>query len=76
MNVKRIDVTGESVVFHSGDNLLSGYESKLNFAIAAALSKQGKAIVALRSVDQEATATSSSRTRRNACGHPRRDATW
>lgn len=53
MNVKRIDVTGESVVFHSGDNLLSGYESKLNFAIAAALSKQGKAIVALRSVDQE-----------------------
>lgn len=53
MNVKRIDVTGESVVFHSGDNLLSGYESKLNFAVAAALSKQGKAIVALRSVDQE-----------------------
>ncbi len=53
MNVKRIDVTGESVVFHSGDNLLSGYESKLNFAIAAALSKQGKAIVALQSVDLE-----------------------
>ncbi|HNU92535.1 MAG TPA: GNAT family N-acetyltransferase [Spirochaetota bacterium] len=53
MNVKRIDVTGESVVFHSGDNLLSGYESKLNFAIAAAFSKQGKAIVALRSIDQE-----------------------
>ncbi len=53
MNVKRIDVTGESVVFHSGDNLLSGYESKLNFAIAAALSKQGKAIVALRSVDPD-----------------------
>lgn len=53
MNVKRIDVTGESVVFHSGDNLLSGYESKLNFAIAAALSKQGRAIVALQSVDPE-----------------------
>ncbi|HDP81349.1 MAG TPA: GNAT family N-acetyltransferase, partial [Spirochaetes bacterium] len=53
MNVKKIDVTGESVIFHSGDNLLSGYESKLNFAIGAALSRQGKAIVALQSVDQD-----------------------
>lgn len=52
MNVKKIDVTGESVIFHSGDNLLSGYESKLNFSIGAAFSKQGKAIVALQSVDQ------------------------
>ncbi len=51
MNVKRIDVTGESVIFHSGDNLLSGYESKLNFAIGAAFSKGGKAIVALQSRD-------------------------
>lgn len=53
MNVKKIDVSGESVVFHSGDNLLSGYESKLNFAIAATFSKNGKAIVALKSLDQE-----------------------
>ena len=52
MNVKKIDVTGESVIFHSGDNLLSGYESKLNFAVGATFSKKGKAIVALRSVDQ------------------------
>lgn len=53
MNVKRIDVTGESVIFHSGDNLLSGYESKLNFSIGAAFSKGGRAIVALQSVDPE-----------------------
>ena len=53
MNVKRIDVTGESVIFHSGDNLLSGYESKLNFAIGAAFSKGGRAIVALQSVDPQ-----------------------
>lgn len=53
MNVKKIDVTGESVIFHSGDNLLSGYESKLNFAIGAAMSRQGKAIVALQSVDPD-----------------------
>jgi acyl-CoA hydrolase/RimJ/RimL family protein N-acetyltransferase len=53
MNVKKIDVTGESVIFHSGDNLLSGYEGKLNFAIGAAFSRFGKAIVALQSVDQD-----------------------
>ncbi|HOE20652.1 MAG TPA: GNAT family N-acetyltransferase [Spirochaetota bacterium] len=52
MNVKKIDISGESVVFYSGDNLLSGYESKLNFAVGAAFSRGGKAIVALRSVDQ------------------------
>jgi len=53
MNVKKIDISGESVIFHSGDNLLTGYESKLNFAIAATISKKGKAIVALNSVDKE-----------------------
>jgi len=52
MNVKKIDLSGESVVFHSGDNLISGYESKLNFAVGAAFSRGGKAIVALRSLDQ------------------------
>ena len=53
MNVKKIDISGELVIFHSGDNLLSGYESKLNFAVAATISKRGKAIVALNSVDKQ-----------------------
>ncbi|MBP7764227.1 MAG: GNAT family N-acetyltransferase [Syntrophaceae bacterium] len=53
MNVKKIDIFGDSVIFHSGDNLLTGYESKLNFAVAATISKRGKAIVALNSVDRE-----------------------
>lgn len=53
MNVKRIDVTGESIIFHSGDNLLSGYESKLNFAVGAAFAKRGRSIIVLNSVDQE-----------------------
>jgi acyl-CoA hydrolase/RimJ/RimL family protein N-acetyltransferase len=53
MNVKKIDISGEAVIFHSGDNLLTGYESKLNFAIGAAFSRMGKAIIALNSVDQE-----------------------
>jgi len=53
MNVRSIDMSGESVIFHSGDNLLTGYESKLNLAVAATISKKGKAIVALNSVDKE-----------------------
>ena len=53
MNVKKIDMSGESVIFHSGDNLLTGYESKLNLAVAATISKKGKAIVALNSVDKQ-----------------------
>jgi acyl-CoA hydrolase/RimJ/RimL family protein N-acetyltransferase len=53
MNVKKIDISGESVIFHSGDNLLTGYESKLGFAVAATISKKGKAIVALNSVDKQ-----------------------
>ena len=53
MNVKKIDISGESVIFHSGDNLLTGYESKLSFAVAATISKKGKAIVSLNSVDKD-----------------------
>ncbi len=53
VNVKKIDISGESVIFHSGDNLLTGYESKLGFAVAATISKKGKAIVALNSVDKQ-----------------------
>ncbi len=53
MNVKKIDISGESVIFHSGDNLLSGYEGKLNFSVAATISRKGKAIVALNSVDKQ-----------------------
>ncbi|OHD64555.1 MAG: hypothetical protein A2176_08470 [Spirochaetes bacterium RBG_13_51_14] len=51
MNVKKIDISGESVIFHSGDNLLTGYESKFIFAMGAALAKRGKTIIALRSID-------------------------
>ena len=53
VNVKKIDISGESVIFHSGDNLITGYESKLGFAVAATISKKGKAIVALNSVDKQ-----------------------
>ncbi len=53
LNVKRIDVTGELIIFYSGDNLLSGYESKLNFFAGAAFSKNGKSIIVLNSVDKD-----------------------
>ncbi len=53
VNVKKIDISGEAVIFHSGDNLITGYESKLGFAMAATISKKGKAIVALNSVDKQ-----------------------
>jgi len=53
MNVKKIDISGENVIFHSGDNLLSGYESKFNFAFGAAFSRRGKSIISLQSTDPD-----------------------
>lgn len=53
MNVQQIDVSGESVIFYPGDNLLSGYESKFIFAMGAALARRGKTVIAVRSVDPE-----------------------
>ncbi len=52
MNVEKIDITAGKVVFHSGDDLLSGYESKFNFALGTAYSRNGKVIFALRSTDR------------------------
>ncbi len=52
MNVEKIDITAGKVVFHSGDDLLSGYESKFNFALGTAFSRNGKVIFALRSTDR------------------------
>jgi len=53
INVKKIDIFGESVIYHSGDSRIFGFESKMNLAYEAANSKRGKAIVALNSIDQE-----------------------
>lgn len=53
MNVEKIDITAGKIVFHSGDDLLSGYESKFNFALGTAFSKNGKVIFALRSTDRK-----------------------
>ncbi|MDQ5986505.1 MAG: butyrate:acetyl-CoA coenzyme A-transferase [Syntrophus sp. SKADARSKE-3] len=52
MNVEKIDITAGKIIFHAGDDLLSGYESKFNFAFGTAYSGNGKVIFALRSTDQ------------------------
>jgi acyl-CoA hydrolase/ribosomal protein S18 acetylase RimI-like enzyme len=53
MNVNRIDVTGESVNISGRDLQITGYSSKLNFALAATHSRDGKVIVGLRSRDRD-----------------------
>jgi acyl-CoA hydrolase/GNAT superfamily N-acetyltransferase len=52
MNVEKIDVTASRVLVYAGDDLLSGYESKFNFAAGTAYSGSGKVIFALKSIDQ------------------------
>ena len=52
INVRRIDLSGDSVVVNSGDLYISGYDGKMNIALAAAQSRKGKVIVALSSVDR------------------------
>ena len=52
MNVEKIDITAAKVLVYAGDDLLSGYESKFNFAVATAYSGSGKVIFALKSIDQ------------------------
>lgn len=53
MNVQKIDITAGKIVFYSGDDLLSGYESKFNFALGTAYARNGKVIFALRSTDRD-----------------------
>ncbi|MCP4133449.1 MAG: GNAT family N-acetyltransferase [bacterium] len=51
MNVSKVDIAADRVAYLSGDDQLTGYESKLSFAMSTAFSRGGKAIVTLRSVD-------------------------
>ncbi|HOP63215.1 MAG TPA: GNAT family N-acetyltransferase [Spirochaetota bacterium] len=52
MNVEKIDITAARTLVYSGDDLISGYESKFNFAAGAAFSGSGKVIFVLNSIDQ------------------------
>jgi len=52
MNVEKIDITASSVLVYERDDLLSGYESKFNFAAGAAFSGSGRVLYVLQSLDQ------------------------
>lgn len=53
MNVEKIDITAAKVLVYTADDLLSGYESKFNFAAGTAFSGSGKVIFVLKSVGLE-----------------------
>lgn len=50
--VEKIDITADTVVPPISDNVLSGFDGKLDFSLGAARSRNGKSIVALRSTDR------------------------
>jgi len=52
MNVEKIDITASLVLVYERDDLLSGYESKFNFAAGAAFSGSGRVLYVLPSVDK------------------------
>ena len=47
----RVDITGNAVVLEPDDYFLPGFEGKLTFSMASALSRRGKSIVTVRSLD-------------------------
>jgi RimJ/RimL family protein N-acetyltransferase len=52
LNVSKIDVSGDMVIPKKGEYQLGGFDSKLNFSNAATYSRDGKAIVVLRSLNK------------------------
>jgi RimJ/RimL family protein N-acetyltransferase len=50
--VEKIDITADTVIPPLSDNILSGFDGKLDFSLGAARSRNGKSIVALRSTDR------------------------
>jgi len=53
INARSVDITGNAVVLNTGDYFLPGFEGKLNFSLAATLSREGKSIVTARSLNNE-----------------------
>jgi acyl-CoA hydrolase/RimJ/RimL family protein N-acetyltransferase len=53
INAQRVDITGNAVALNRGDCFLPGFEGKLNFAMASALSRNGKSIVTARALDHQ-----------------------
>ncbi len=53
INARSVDITGNTVVLNPGDYFMPGFEAKLNFSMAATLSRDGKSIVTVKSLDKE-----------------------
>jgi acyl-CoA hydrolase/RimJ/RimL family protein N-acetyltransferase len=53
INAHSVDITGNAVVLNPGDYFLPGFEGKLNFSMAATMSRNGKSIVTVRSLDKK-----------------------
>lgn len=51
--VEKIDITADTVVPPLSENILSGFDGKLDFSLGAARSRNGKSIVVLRSTDRQ-----------------------
>jgi acyl-CoA hydrolase/RimJ/RimL family protein N-acetyltransferase len=51
--VEKIDITADTVVPPLSENILSGFDGKLDFSLGAARSRNGKSIVVLRSTDRD-----------------------
>jgi len=52
IDVDKVDITGNAVLLNPGDHFPPGFEGKLNFSTASTLSRGGKSIVAVKSLDQ------------------------
>ena len=53
INAQSVDITGNAVILNPSDYFLPGFEGKLNFAIASTMSRNGKSIVTVRSLNRE-----------------------
>jgi acyl-CoA hydrolase/RimJ/RimL family protein N-acetyltransferase len=51
--VEKIDITADTVIPPLWDNMISGFDGKLDFALGAIRSRNGKSIVVLRSLDKQ-----------------------
>ncbi|MGB5219371.1 MAG: acetyl-CoA hydrolase/transferase C-terminal domain-containing protein [Smithella sp.] len=53
INVQSVDITGNAVILNPGGYCLPGFEGKLNFSLASSMSRSGKSIVTVRSLNKE-----------------------
>ena len=53
IDARSVDITGNAIVLNFRDYFLPGFEGKLNFSMAATMSRNGKSVVAVRSLDKD-----------------------